>query len=552
MNRLTRNPPLLLFVLAAAGAAALTLVLASKMTFYADTWELLINRRDPTVDTLLAPHNEHLIMIPVLIEQLSLRLFGMTSELPEYVLLTILLVATAGLLYVYVERRVGPWLALFAAVLLLFLGPAWEVLLWPFETTFVGPVLCGLATLLALEREDRRGDVAACLFLVVSLGFSSLALPFILAAVVAIAQGGRRSWARRAYVVVVPAVLFVVWYLGWGHDAASQRSLHNVLVSPRFVVESVAASLNALFGFSGDLVAHGLSLAWRWALLVAGVGLLAYRQWRKPGFSPGLWPVATAAAANWFLTAFNASAGRDPGASRYQYVGAVLILMILANLLQGVRLGRRALWVAAAVTALAVGANLASLRQGADNLKQQALLTRSSTAAIEIARRSVDPGFQLNPELVATTSLINVFAGPYLEAVDEYGSPAYSTAELDSGPAQARRRTDLVLSQALPLSTVTHLGAYDAGAGAGAENCVTLPRDGGPGELPLAAGLTRIEVAPGPPASFALRRFAVGEYPVATEGAPGDSVTTLRIPHDSVARPWHLRVEARQPVRVCR
>jgi len=108
VKRLPRDTPLFLLGLALAAAAVLTLVLASKMTFFADTWELLINRRDPTVDTLLQPHNEHLIAIPVLIAQLCLRLFGMTSEMPEYVVLTAFLLATAGLLYVYVKRRVGP------------------------------------------------------------------------------------------------------------------------------------------------------------------------------------------------------------------------------------------------------------------------------------------------------------------------------------------------------------------------------------------------------------------------------------------------------------
>jgi len=550
VKRLPRDTPLFLLGLALAAAAVLTLVLASKMTFFADTWELLINRRDPTVDTLLQPHNEHLIAIPVLIAQLCLRLFGMTSEMPEYVVLTAFLLATAGLLYVYVKRRVGPWPALFAAVLLLFLGPAWEVLLWPFELTFVGPVLFGLAMLLALEREDRRGDVAACLFLTVSLGFSSLALPFVLAAAVAILQGERRTWLRRAYVVAVPALLFALWYQGWGHDAESQTSLHNVLVSPRFVADSISVAVSALFGFGTDLVGHGLGMFWRWTILVALVVALGYRQMRKPGFPPGLWPVAAAALANWFLTAFNAAPGRDPGSSRYQYAGAIFILMILANLLEGVRFSRRALWVAAAVTAVAVGANLVALKQGRDNLDQQALLTRSDTAAIEIARRSVDPGFQLNPELAGTSSLINVFVGPYLEAVDEYGSPAYSTAELDSGPEQARRRVDIVLAQALPLSTVTHLGGYDPRSDA--ENCVTVPGGGASREVAISAGVTRIELAPGPPAAFSLRRFAVGEYPVVTEGAPGNSVTLMRIPRDALARPWQLRVAARQPARVCR
>ncbi len=69
----------------------------------------------------------------------------------------------------------------------------------------------------------------------------------------------------------------------------------------------------------------------------------------------------------------------------------------------------------------------------------------------------------------------------------------------------------------------------------------------------LSPGLTRIELSLGPHADFSLRRFATGEYPVVTEGAPGDSVTILRLPRDGAPRyPWYLHVATSQPARVCR
>ena len=552
MKKVTRNPPVLLLAAAMVAAAILTLALTSGATFYGDTWDLLINRRDPTFNTLLQPHNEHLIIVPVLITQLFLRVFGMTSAIPEYVLLMIMLATTAGLLFVYVKRRVGPWLALLASVLLLFFGPAWEVLAWPFEITFCGPMLFGVAMLLALDRKDRRGDIAACIFLTASLGFSGLGIPFIAAAAVAVLQGGSGNRLRRAYVAVIPALLFVIWYLGWGHNAESHMSLHNVLASPRFVADSIATAVGSLFGLGINPVEGAVDPVWGRAILVALVVGLAYRQLRKPGFSPALWPVAAAAVANWFLTAFNEFAGRVPTASRYQYASAIFIFLILANLLKGIRVSKVALWVVAAATVVAVGPNLVVLKEGADYLKQQAVFTRSDTAAIEIARRTVDPGFQLSPEVAGTPALVNVLAGGYLEAVDEFGSPAYSTSELRSAPEEGRRQADVVLAKALPLSTVTHLGAFDSASDG--ENCVRV--QGGvvasPLEVALSPGLTRIEVAPGPPATFSLRRFAVDEYPVTTEGAPGGSVTVMRIPRDATTRPWYLHVEARQPARVCR
>lgn len=552
VERTTRNAPAVLLGAALAASAALTLVLTARLTFFGDCWEFLMNRRDFTVDALLKPHNEHIVVIPVAIEQLFLRIFGMASATPEFVLLTIMLLATAALLYVYVKRRVGPWLALFAATLLLFLGPAFEVLLWTFEISFVGSVLFGLAMLLALERGDRRGDVAACVFLGFSFGFSSLGIPFAVAAAVSLLQGRRESWWRRAYVVAIPVALYAVWYLGWGHDAESHLTLRNVMASPRYVAEAMAAAVGSVFGLGTNPVGGSTDPVWGRSILVALVVIFGYRQYRKPGVTPGFWPVAAAAAANWFLAAFNEMPGREPAASRYQYVGAIFVLMLLANLLRDVRFSRRALIVTGAVTVAAVATNLVVLKDGRDFFLENTILTRSDTAAIEIARRTVDPEFALTPEVAGTPVLIDISAGKFLTAVDEYGSPAYSPEQLASAPEQGRRQADVVLGQALPISTGTSNGAY--GPESAAENCVPLPAgsQSPTSEVRLSPGLTRIELAPGPRVGFSLRRFAVGEYPVATEGAPGDSVTVLRIPRDESRRPWYLHVEATQAARVCR
>jgi hypothetical protein len=550
MERLSRNAPVVLLGAALTAAGVMTLVLTAEFTFLQDTWELLMNRRDPSVDALLTPHNEHIVVFPVLIEELLLRLFGMTSATPEQVVLVAFLLGTAALLFVYLRRRLGPWPALFGAVAVLCLGPAWEVLLWPFQITFVGPVLFGLAMLLALERDDRAGDVAACAFLIAALGFSGLGIPFLLAAAVAVALGGRATWRRRAFVVVVPALLYLVWYLGWGHDAETHVTLHNVLSSPRFVVEGASTAVAALAGLATSPTDGSIQPLWGWALLVALAVVLGYRQLRRPGFSRDLWPVAAAAAAYWFLMAFNQIPGREATTSRYQYGGAIFVLLILANVLRGVRPSRNTLVLVGVLTALAAGPNLVVLKNGRDSFEVQSVLTRADTAAIEIARRTVAPEFQLSPEIAGTATLVDISAGPYLTAVDEYGSPAYSVAELAAAPEEGRRQADIVLSQALPLSTVTRLGAYSAGGGG---NCTSLPAGEAKPEVAVGPGLSRIEVAPGPQASFSLRRFAVGEYPVSTEGAPGGSVTLLRIPRDAApGQPWYLRVEAAQRVEVCR
>jgi len=547
MDWIVRNAPALLLGAALAVAAATTLVLTSEMIFFGDSWGLLMTRRDLSVENVLHPHNEHLIAIPAMLEMASLRLFGMDSATPGHVLLTVILLSTAVLLYVYVKRRVGPWLALFAAALILFLGPAYEVLLWPFEITFCGPVLFGLAMLLALEREDRLGDIAACVFLIVSLGFSSLGVPFIAAAAVAVLLGPRQDRLRRSFVFVIPALLFTAWYLGWGQDAESQISLRNILASPRSVLDSMATAIASLLGLGAIPPGGTPDLSWGRPLLVAIVVVFGYRLLRRPGVPVGLWPVAAAAAATWFLTALP---GRDPTASRYQYAAAILILMIFANLLRGVRVSRNGILVAAAVTALAVASNLVDLRDGGNIFKRQSMLARADTAALEIARRTVRPDFQLNPDVAGTPSLVNIYAGEYFEAIDEFGSPAYSLQDLIAAPEEGRAQADVVLAEALPVRAET---GRPGGQGVPAGRCIRVRAESVEArEVPLEPGLAWVQLQPGPPGELSLRRFASESHPVALDDPRGGTLTRLRIPDDGAnGVPWQLLVEARQPARVC-
>lgn len=543
-ERLSRYAPLVLLAVAMAAAAAVLLHYGSGLTFFQDSWEFLMHRRDPSAATLLDPHNEHIVLLPVLITQASLRLFGMSSMTPELVLLVALELGVAALLFLYARRRLGPWAALFAATVLLFLGPAWQDLLWPFQVGFVGASLFGLATLLALENEDRRWDRAACAFLAVSIAFSSLGIAFAVAAAVNVLQRRRERGLRRAYVFVLPLLLYLGWYAGWGHEAENNFSAHNVLVSPRYVWEGLVASLDsalALGTIFDEVVGRS---KWGAPLLIVLLALAAYRGFRNRGFFPGLWPVLAAAATFWFLAAFNQGPGREPYSSRYLYVGVLFVLLIAVNLLQGVKLNRWALLAGAAATCVVVGFNLVPLREGRDFFAEQTVLTRADLAAIEIADRTVDPAFRLSPEVAGTVFLGEIEAGEYLQAVDEYGSPAYSPAELAGSAEEGRVHADLVLANALPLAIETASGA------AGAKGrCLTV---GGTASLSLRPGVTTVELGPGGEGTVKLRRFAEGEYPLDSGALAPGSTTRLFVPRDRLARPWRMLVEAPRGARVCR
>lgn len=549
MVRARQNPAVVGLLAALFAAGALLIVLGWPLTFFQDTWAVLLERPGVSAHSLLAPHNEHLIVIPVGIEKLLVAAFGMSSTHPELLVMVATVLAAAALFFVFARRRVGDWPALLATLLLLFLGSAWQVILWPFEITLVGSTATGIAMLLMLDRNDERGDLWACLLLVVSIAFGSVGLSFAFAALVDVFCRRRSRGWRRIYIAIVPLLLYGVWYLGWGHVAEHHLTIHNVLKSPAYAFEGFASSVGSLAGLSSATATSPGSPDWGRPLLIALIGLALYAHRRRPRLEVSFWTVAAAGVSFWLLAAFSYIPGREPASPRYVYSGAVFVLLLAVEVLRGIQFSRRALWLAAGLTLLAILPNLAQLKEGADWLEEQTLLTRADTAALEIAGPTVAPSFSLLPNVAGTPSLINISAEKFLPVAREDGSPAYSPAELAAAPEVARKQADIVLSQALPLSTET---VRESSSRSASETCQpvspgTLP----PGGIRLAPGLTRIKVGPGPEAGFKLRRFAVAEFPVPTERAPGGSTVLLRIPTDRAPQPWYLQPEAQQTVRVC-
>jgi hypothetical protein len=530
-------------------SSALLLALQWNLTFYQDTWAFLLERRGWSLDDFFRPHNEHLVALSLLVTKLCVEIFGMTNPRPEITLMTLTLSGTGALLFLYVRRRTDPWLALMATSLILFLGSAWMILLWPFEISFSAPVMAGLGALLLLEREDARGDAWACLLLIVSVGFGSLGLCFVAAAFVGVVLKRRRRGLSRGYVAVVPAILFLAWYVGWGHTAESHLTLSNVLASPLYVFEGFAASIASLLGLSAGAPAGLTRPDWGMPLLVALLALTIIAKRRDPTFSTRFWGILACAFVYWVLAAFNYIPGREAAASRYVYAGAIFVLLIAAELLEGARLSRKALGIAAGVTVLAIGPNLAQLKAGTDLLKEETRLARADTAVLEIARRTVPPALPMTPDITGTLANVAIVPGPYLEAVDAHGSPAYSLAELTEAPDNARHWADVLLSKVLPLS----LSVSQRPPQATRADCVSIPGGDPDGaEFPAGPGLLRIRLDPGDPAGLTARRFATEEFPVDLGAIPGGSEAVLRVPRDEASRPWHLRLQARQRAIVCR
>lgn len=561
---LARNAPVLLMALAALASVVALLVMQSGLTFFQDEWNMVIHRQGFNADAFFLPNDVHPVPLPVAIYKLCLEVFGLTTVGPDRVISVLLYAATAVLLFAYVRKRLGDWLALFPAVILLFLGPGWNVLLWPFEMTLVGSLAAGLATLLALERDDRTGDVLACVLLVVSMACSSLGISFALAAGVDVLLKRRRRGLWRLYVPALALGLYVLWYLTYGHKVPSALSFTNVVSAPLYVAEGVSSSLSSLVGLnaatpSAEAFAHP---NWGPPLLVAAVVLTAIWLRRRRAVSAQILVVLTAALSFWILGGFNFIPGREPTASRYQYIGVVFIVLIAAEIFRGVRLSSRTLTIVGGLAAIALVSNLVPLKDGLVTVEQQSELARGELAAIEIARDSVDPEFALTPEIAGTATLTPVDAGDYLEAVDEHGSPAAPLSELPSLSPGVRKQVDVVLVNALPVELLLHADE-PAGQGPGpppqAEDlpgvqvqgsCLDVAAGAAGAGLPMTlSGSISVRVDPGPAAELGIWRY--GPEPALENQLESGSTSELHIPADRSDAPWHALLTGEQAMTVC-
>ena len=128
---------------------------------------------------LLAPFNGHLPLGGRFVYELVFATAG--AHYTVFVLINIAaLWAVAALVFELARRRVGNAAALAPCIVLLFLGFAREQLLWPLDFNTAAALAAGLGAVLTIQREDRRGDVLACVLLVVSIAMIELGLAFAL------------------------------------------------------------------------------------------------------------------------------------------------------------------------------------------------------------------------------------------------------------------------------------------------------------------------------------------------------------------------------------
>ncbi len=496
-----------------------------------------------SVEYLLAPHNSHLQLGGKLVYEALFAIFG-GDYTPFRVFELLAVLVVVALFFELARVRIGDPAALLLAILLCFLGAAWEALIWPFDLHTVCALAAGLGGLLALERGGRRADPVVCLLLVLSTAFVELGIAFVAGVTVSILIGPER-W-RRIWIVAVPVVLFGAWYVWARRFEITPIGLEAAGDVPGAVFDSLRAVLMSLTGRipTGDSVPVPVVGLTTFGAVLAVIALLGFAlRLRRGSLPPTIWPVLAVLLAYW---TFIGLAGRDPDASRYILAGAILVLLVAADALRDRRPGWAGIAALALVVALALPWNIAKLEDGGDYLAQDADLTRGEFAMLELAGRDATPGYVAGLDEVVRdiggSPYQVIDPASYRDAVERTGSLANPLDEIRSEDIALRKVHDIVLARTLDLD----LEPADA---ADAEGLRCDSTTVAPGVIETPPGGVLVEPLEGA-VELQLSRFLPGlpAYPLATVGE--GAWVRLALPGDDGApEAWSLYFDG--PIRAC-
>lgn len=338
------------FGIAVLAALPTILYFGRNQWFFIDEWSFLAGRPFG-VDGVLDDHNGHWVSTPFLLFRSLYSIFGIRTYLP-YQLLATLSHLGAVVLSRLVMRRigVGPWTATMVACFLLLLGSGLSNLVFAFQVSLNGSVVCGLGALLLADHGGPIGRRDAAALGVTMVGLTTSAVMIPLVAAVGVATLIRRGPRVAVLHTIPPAVVFAAWFLAFGRDGSSAGAFSFANFA-RFFVDMNRAVFLGL----GDFGLAAIVLA-----VTAAVGAAA--AWRDQA-DRGPLAMVVALLVAWWGFALVTSAGRNellevssraPFADRYLHVGTMLLLPLVALGIEQIMRARR-LVATLPVAALIVG-----------------------------------------------------------------------------------------------------------------------------------------------------------------------------------------------------
>ncbi len=539
----------------AMAAAAVWLLLAGQgNTLHGDElfyYSHLVTKNGVTapidgLEYLFAPHNGHLVVLGRLAYEL---IFGVAGT--DYLVFRIVEVAgvflCAGLFFVLASRRTAPLIALALSISLITLGYANETLMWGFDLHTVYSAALGLGAMLALERDDRAGDVAACVLLILAVAMLEVGLAFTVGAAVWILV--REDRTKRLWIFLVPLFLYFVWWL-WMHKfGQSDVELSNVRLIPSGIANALGAVVGSLLGLNPTHTASppevvGIVPS---AMVAAGFAVagLVYRISRG-NVPPSLWAFLATALTYWLTMAMG---GRPPDSTRYIFVGAVLVLLVAVEAIRPVRFPPLAIAGFFCVVAFAIPPNVAKLNDGRGPELRDAKILGAEFAMLDLAHGQVEPGYfpTIDPRVEDAGGYLGVAldADNYFKGAARNGKLGMPLSQLRDEPVELRHIADATLAGAYGLAL------HQARPPADPASCpvVTDAKRSDVAFFDLEPGGVLLGSRAGHGVEVGASRFVPGTPGVPVGTVPPGGWAVLKIPTDAAPDPWHAVVNG--PVYVC-
>jgi hypothetical protein len=546
--------------LAAAMVISVALVLrfGRETTFGLDELSLFMQSPNLDLTGALHPHDGHLVLVVRLVNKAVLEVFG-TSYLTFRLLGVAALLLMVSLLFAYLKRRVPPYVALAPCLVLLVFGSDSLHVLTGNAFGVLLAVSCGVAALMALERDDLKGDIAACSLLLLGILTYSITLAFIAGAGIAILLS-RRRW-RRLWIVAIPIALYGAWSLwaaSYFSSPGNQAHLSHIVLLPSWGAQSLSAVLGALSGLDYPFAAN--SAAFRIGPALALVAMIFVGLRLKPGRTPAsLWAALAVLVAAWGIGVLTGGENRAPSSPRFLFPGAVITLLVLGGCAAGLRWRGKALIAVYLLAASGFAANVFILHDEGARLRSYSAEVKADYAGLDIAGshmqetfypapppnwKSPIPGGPLSFVFGSVTEAGLEPPAAYRAAVNSYGPLGYSVEEVRAAEDPVRAQTDAALVGALGLAphTTAHIAANST--------CrVVQSSQGNHVETKLPAGGAVLESATNAP--LEVRRFADNLWWLEIGSLEAEQPAVLRIPRDHLPDPWWVSVPTTS-LRVCR
>jgi hypothetical protein len=368
-------------------------------------------------------------------------------------------------------------------------------------------------------------------------------VPFIIAVAVRVAVA--RVDLHRLWVPAPALLIYGVWYLAYAEGTFKRG---NLVLAPGWALDAFGAATGAVLGSGID---WGRPLALIVALLVA---------WRlgQPGQPPARLLSYLALGVSFWVLVPLGRAEVPPGTSRYLYLGAFAVVLILAEVAAGRSFRPRLVAIAGAVAAAAAVLGLGQLHILGATFRTKAKDTLPQLGALALAPIPPPPGYQLNVLYVP-----RVRAGPYLKGVRRIGdSPAPAPNELaSSGSATGRAKADRVLVD----FGVVRLLPDQLGRGAAPPPARTrggrIARRGGCLRVEPTATSAQPVIEFGLPPAGARLRSDRGDARVGARRFGGSYAAVGRVPHgearvlravrDASPAPWIVKLSGAGPISIC-